>query len=274
MNYRYFKYDTSYQPQQRIQFPRGSKVIISLIVINVVAFIIGMIFPNVVLPLFALDPASITGKLYLWQFISYMFLHGSLFHLFINMFSLFMFGTDLLNRWGNKRFLGYYFFTGIGAGLCAFLFTSVPTIGASGAIYGLLLAYAMAFPNRTFLIFFIFPMRAKYVAIIFGLFELLSSVTARADGIAHIAHLGGMLFGLLLLLGEKYIENRKDRDFKAIHQNFKFIPPKENEDVDKLLDKILKTGVESLTPQEKTKLYKAGKFFGKHYPTNSLTDKK
>lgn len=139
---------------------------------------------------------------HIWQLASYMFLHGSFFHLAFNMLALWMFGSELEYLWGPRRFLTYYFFTGIGAGLTNAVFephSMFPIVGASGAIYGLLLAFGMFFPNRPILIWFLFPMPAKYFVILFGAIEFFASLSPGRDGVAHLAHLGGLLFGFLYL---------------------------------------------------------------------------
>lgn len=166
-----------------------------------------------------------------WQIVSYMFMHGDITHLFFNMFALFMFGRVLEQVWGAKRFLIFYVATGIGAGLVQELVQYIyfqtslsmyegvslapgvvipmaqylnlwTTVGASGAIYGILMAFAMTFPNeRMFVIPIPFPIKAKYFVLIFGAIELLSGLSPRmGDNVAHFAHLGGMVFGLLLIL--------------------------------------------------------------------------
>ncbi len=115
----------------------------------------------------------------IWQLITYMFLHGSFFHVAFNMLALWMFGSDLEYLWGPRRFLIYYFFTGIGAGITNAIFdphSAVPIVGASGAIYGLLLAFGMYFPNRPILIYFLFPMPAKYFVILFGAVEFFAAL--------------------------------------------------------------------------------------------------
>lgn len=166
-----------------------------------------------------------------WQIVSYMFMHGDITHLFFNMFALFMFGRVLEQVWGAKRFLIFYVATGIGAGLVQELVQYIyfqtslsmyegvsmapgvvipmaqylnlwTTVGASGAIYGILMAFAMTFPNeRMFVIPIPFPIKAKFFVLIFGAIELLSGLSPRmGDNVAHFAHLGGMVFGLLLIL--------------------------------------------------------------------------
>ncbi len=181
-----------------------------------------------------------------YQFITYMFMHGSLNHIFFNMFALWMFGSAIENYWGYKRFLIYYFVTGIGAGVIQMLvyYFSVSqlkgslsseeiamvinegqnalsmgknfinesmaqlnilmnlstTVGASGAVFGLLLAFGMLFPNSEIYLYFLFPIKAKWFVIGYGALELYMGVSGASDGIAHFAHLGGMIFGILLIL--------------------------------------------------------------------------
>lgn len=157
---------------------------------------------------------------YPFQYITYMFMHGSFSHLFFNMFALWMFGYALENYWGSKRFLFYYLVTGIGAGMIqtlamtwdihnlgmsnpalvqAFINNSV-TIGASGAVFGILLAFGMIFPNTLIYIYFLFPLKAKWFVLIYGLIELFAGIADSGGNIAHFAHLGGMLFGIILIL--------------------------------------------------------------------------
>jgi membrane associated rhomboid family serine protease len=131
-----------------------------------------------------------------------MFLHGGILHIGLNMLALWMFGTELEETWGSERFLRFYFVTGIGAAICSVATgwnSYIPIIGASGAIYGLLAAYGMLFPDRTLLLYFIVPIKAKWFVLILGLITFYSSLTSSGSGIAHIAHLGGMLFGWLYL---------------------------------------------------------------------------
>lgn len=144
-----------------------------------------------------------------WQIVTYGFLHGGWTHLFFNMFALWMFGGPLEATWGSRRFFNYYMICVIGAGLVQLLVTSVtaqhggsiyPTIGASGGVFGLLLAYGLLFPNvRLMLIFPPIPMRARTFVICYGLLELFLGVTGTQQGVAHFAHLGGMAFGFLLI---------------------------------------------------------------------------
>jgi membrane associated rhomboid family serine protease len=141
-----------------------------------------------------------------------MFLHAGIFHILFNMLALWMFGVELERMWGSRFFVQYYFICGVGAAMTTVLLSFVPgsfgaqlyyslTIGASGAIYGILLAYALYFPNRPILLYFIFPVPAKYFVAIMGAISLLSSMGGPGGGIAHTTHLGGLVAGYLYLKG-------------------------------------------------------------------------
>lgn len=153
---------------------------------------------------FALWPIG-SGYFMPWQLVTYMFLHGGFMHIFINMFVLWMFGFELESLWGSKKFFWYYMMCGVGAGLANLLiapfFTSVgPTVGASGAIYGVLAAFAFLFPNRKIYLYFFIPVKAKYLIILYMAIDLLSVIGQRETGIAHVAHLGGAVVGIIYLL--------------------------------------------------------------------------
>ncbi len=157
---------------------------------------------------FAGDGAPISVGFMPWQILSYGFLHGSFGHLFFNAFALFMFGASLEQTWGQKRFLTYYLTCVAGAGLVQLLVATsgvtgqgvYPTIGASGGVFGLLLAYGMLFPNRQLMLLIPpIPMKARTFVIVFGAIELLMGVFNSNSGVAHFAHLGGMLFGWLMI---------------------------------------------------------------------------
>jgi len=194
-----------YRPQpRRGEFFLGSSLssaVRMLLVWNVILFLLQQLVDRRLEFYLGLVPAQVWNG-YLWQLVTYMFLHGSFMHILFNMFALWMFGSELENLWGTARFVKYYFFTGIGAGISTVLVTPnafTPTIGASGAIYGLLLAYGMTFPDRQILLYFLFPIKAKYFVILFGVLELFASVTSQGSGIAHVAHLGGLVFGWVYL---------------------------------------------------------------------------
>jgi len=147
----------------------------------------------------ALVPALIWYKYFLWQLATYIFLHGGFFHLLFNLFALWMFGGELENYWGSKKFLFYFLYCGIGAGIGTVLLSSNPVIGASGAIFGILLAFGWLFPNRPIYIYFLFPIPAKYFVIIFGLIAFFSSIEGAGGGVSHLTHLGGLVFGLFYM---------------------------------------------------------------------------
>ena len=150
--------------------------------------------------LFALQPNLVYGRGYLWQLATYLFLHGDLGHILINMFMLWMFGVEMERMWGSRQFLKYYFLTGVGAGIVTCFFSPLSrTVGASGAIFGIMLAYGMTFPDRQILFWFIFPMKARHFVLLLAAIELWVSSQFVSDGIGHFAHLGGMLFGYLYL---------------------------------------------------------------------------
>ena len=183
-----------------------------LIAANVAAFVIAWFAPEIVLFL-GLRVADVIGSLRLWQPITYMFLHGGFGHILFNMLALWMFGVELERMWGTRFFLKYYFVCGLGAAATTAVLSFLPfavfdhlytalTVGASGAIYGILLAYGLYFPNRPIYIYFVFPVPAKYFVMIMGGISLLSSLGG-GGGVAHTAHLGGLVVGYLYLKGAR-----------------------------------------------------------------------
>lgn len=197
MNYQ----SPQYSPNTQFSiFPPAVK---HLLIINLLAFV-AINTPIIGQALFeygALWPIG-SGRFDLWQLVSYMFLHASLGHIFFNLFALWMFGQAIENFWGTERFVMYYFLTGIGAALLHMLIGGggAPTLGASGAVYGILLAFGMMFPERPIMLLFPpIPIKAKYFVAIFGVIELVSGLTRANSGVAHFAHLGGMLVGFILI---------------------------------------------------------------------------
>lgn len=152
--------------------------------------------------IFGIVPCLFLNALWIWQPVTYMFLHGGLAHIFFNMLILWMFGSEMEKYWGTAKFIKYYFITGMGAALLtiAFTYSSVNiTIGASGAIFGVLLAFGITFPERKIYIWFIIPVKAKHLIIFFAILEFVFAFSYTGDGIGHLAHFGGMLFGYLYL---------------------------------------------------------------------------
>jgi membrane associated rhomboid family serine protease len=177
----------------------------NLLLANIGVFILQMFAPGldrVMIEYFGLVPILALQHLFIWQFVTYMFLHGGLGHIFFNMFALWMFGVELERTWGTREFLKFYFLTGIAAGLSTAVFSwgsNIPTIGASGAIYGILAAYALFFPDRYVYLYLLFPIKMKYLAIILGVLEFVAARNQAQSGIAHVAHLGGMVVGYFYL---------------------------------------------------------------------------
>jgi membrane associated rhomboid family serine protease len=203
------RYDTRYRTRSSFfdwSFPTGVKwLIISNVAVYLVYFFGSMIRKEPIFGSLELVPAEvIRGSV--WQLFTYLFLHSltSLWHIVFNMLALWMFGTPIEQTWGTKRFLQYYFICGIGAGVCVVLANLAfgdpyqRTIGASGAIYGLLLAFGMLFPNQTVLLSFLFPIKAKYMVMIFGAIAFMSSFQTGST-VSNLAHLGGMLFGFVYM---------------------------------------------------------------------------
>jgi len=227
-----------------------------------------------------------------WQLFTYMFMHASFSHIFFNMFALWMFGMELENSWGSRKFLTYYLVCGLGAGLAnlliAPLFTSTgPTVGASGAIYGVLLAFGMLFPDRLIYIYFFVPIKAKYFVGLYMIFEFVTVGLGGSDGIAHFAHLGGAFVGLVYILSDGYDfsflprlfrPNRSRTDWSSpgqVWQDSQNISDAQIYDIkdhksdqtqattqhqiDEILDKISRGGYQSLTDEEKKILFEASK---------------
>ena len=292
----------------------------NLLIVNFLAFA-----ATWVLELRGIDLAQLLGlhfflasDFHFYQFFTYMFLHGGFTHIFFNMFALWMFGSVIERVWGPKKFIFYYIVCGIGAGItqelvqygtymvegiAAYQYVNAggvqmttdayinlwTTIGASGAVYGILLAFGMIFPNeRLFIIPFPFPTKAKWLVMGYIAIELFSAMSGPGDGVAHMAHLGGMLFGFLLIRywqehpdssqgfgrsrGQEFFENLKRRydqrqqqnsHMKAEHtdprhetdEEYNARKRKDQEEVDAILDKIRKSGYDSLTKEEKKKLF-------------------
>jgi len=189
----------------RFSFGYGlTPVIKNLMIIMGMVFLLQMFVSRWFDIYFGLVPFLVWKKYFLWQLFTYIFLHGGFSHILFNLLALWMFGGELENYWGSKKFLRYFLLCGIGAGICTVLFTpdiyqQIPVIGASGAIYGILLAFAWLFPNRPIFIYFLFPIPAKYFVIIFGLIEFFASMEGPGGGVAHLTHLGGLFFGLFYM---------------------------------------------------------------------------
>jgi membrane associated rhomboid family serine protease len=299
----------------------------NLLIINVLAFLAMLL-----LEMRGIDLADIGGLHFflasdfrLWQLVTYLFLHANLSHIFFNMFALWMFGCVIENVWGPKKFLFYYIFCGVGAGLIQELAQLVSfylivssqtpdvgfgglislgyqyatelngwtTIGASGAVYAILLAFGMTFPNERIFIFPLpVPIKAKWFVLGYVAIELFMALQSSGDNVAHTAHLGGMLFGFLLIRywtkhpdsrynrssGQEFFDNLKRSFDRRKHPqpsdtdtrtergsskeddwNFNAQKKARQDEIDAILDKIRKSGYDSLTKDEKKRLFEASK---------------
>ena len=180
----------------------------ALMAANVLVFLATTFAPGL-LPLIGLVPVAVISQFRIWQLVTYMFVHAGVFHILFNMLALWMFGTELERVWGTRYFVKFYFVTGVGAAILTVVFSLLPfgfaqqvhysiVVGASGAIYGLLLAFALYFPDRPIYMYFVFPIPARIFVMILGAIELLSSLSA-PGGVANATHLGGLLVGYAFL---------------------------------------------------------------------------
>lgn len=220
---------------QTLVIPKTPKTIKVLIYSNIALYLVAFIATKFDVDLYNLlgaVPFLIIKKYYVWQLITYMFLHAGIFHLLFNTLMLWMLGTELASLWGRSFFIKYYFLCGLGAGICVVALSlldqrmyMVPTIGSSGAIFGLLLAYGINFKNRILYIFGLIPVKASILVLILGAVELLSLFSESNSSISHIAHLGGLLTGLLYLkikdiekklLAKKYLKLKDKRHLHIV----------------------------------------------------------
>jgi membrane associated rhomboid family serine protease len=300
------------------RFSLFSPIIKSLMIINVVVYLLQHWFFGLLtmggtpveyhlMRYFALQPIE-SGTLYPWQFITYQFMHGGFFHLFFNMFALWMFGSELESVWGGRRFLAFYLISGVGAAALQLamgyvLGSGAPTVGASGSIQGLLIAFGFMFPDRPIFIFPIpVPVPAKFFVLFWIGIDVLSGITGADRGVAHFAHIGGAICGYVLLrfgdalrifeaidrivdvfAGKRRVlsSSRKIYDINSTGNSSYgraeqsstgsssgwFSSEKKSysnreitqEDVDAILDKIARSGYNSLSEEEKKILYDASK---------------
>jgi len=247
-----------------------------LLIANVaVFFAMWLIRSGTLFGLLAFQPAQLLYQP--WTLVTYMFVHGDFWHLFFNMLALFFFGPPLEERWGSREFLKYYFICGLGGAALSFAFAwNAAIVGASAAVYGVMLAFAMNWPNAPIYIWGIFPVKAKWLVVILAGLSLMSAVGGARDGVAHFAHLGGFAAGFLYLKLEWRISQGVGRWTKKLtsrhRHRFTVIPGdsgnvrrppttssrarrREEErlldEVDRVLDKISKAGLASLSAEER-----------------------
>ncbi len=293
-----------YKPTGFGSFSFFPPVLKSLLIINVVIYFIQVIAGNILIDNVTLDDLIVYyfgliplhfpyASFYPWQVITYQFLHANFTHIFFNMFMLWMFGMELENIWGSSKFLIFYLLSGIGGALLQlFVGGGAPTIGASGAIFGVMVAFAMMFPDRPIYLYFLLPIKAKYLIAFLVVFEFLS--VGSADVIAHVVHIGGAITGFLFILADRRynfdfdrmyrnlknpnvfkqtktkIDRNKhvfgfpedeveDADFYEIDGSPKSKKEFDQEEIDRILDKISKSGYQNLTDEEKRILFEASK---------------
>ncbi|UCF05738.1 MAG: rhomboid family intramembrane serine protease [bacterium] len=235
-----------------------------IIFINVAVFIVLLFLDrSITMPAFSLVPRFVVTKGYVWQLVTYMFIHYDFIHIALNMFVIWMFGTILESSWGSSRFLRFYLFCGLGGAVLSFLPPSFNSFiyGASGAAYGALAAFAVLYPYNEIYFLGIFPVKARTLVIVFVAIELLLGFSG-GTGIAHLAHLGGMVAGVLYtrrdhrgwwfwskidaLVPKLPVRISFDRDAQS--QNDDIDDPGK---IDSILDKIAAKGYENLTETEK-----------------------
>lgn len=291
-----------YRPTGFGGFSLFPPVIKNLLIINAIVYLVNNLFlANIIIDgvpgeyiitrYFALWPLG-SDSFYIWQLITYQFMHGNFMHILFNMFMLWMFGLEIENFWGSKKFLIYYLTCGVGAGLMQILLAPAfsglagPTVGASGAIYGVLIAFAMLFPDRYIFLWFLIPVKAKYLIVFFIVLEFLS--LGNMDLVARFAHLGGALIGFIYIMFDRntnisfrrmfdsfkstsspksqfrrkpresgsYVE---DAEFYEIDSRKKGGSEVTQEEIDRILDKISQSGYQNLTEKEKKILFEASK---------------
>ena len=256
--------------------PSGVKF---LLIVNIVVFVLVELSgqQSLLFRTFGLVPSLVWSKFKIWQLFTYLFIHGGIFHIFFNMFVLWMFGKDLESQWGKMEFLLFYFVCGIGAGLITVLFSVnsiVPIVGASGAIYGLLLAYGFTYPNQMVYLYGLVPIKVKYMVLGLGAIAFFASLSANQSNVSHITHLSGMIIGLIFIY---FNINWKVIKLWYIRMRLKGLsqqPAKQDNEeaqmkkqVDKILDKLNDSGWDSLTEQEENYLTQASKrLFGDRPP--------
>jgi len=266
--------ETAYKPQL---FTEAIKILISInFVIYVLQSLAGK--EDIFFRLFGLVPNVFISELMLWQPFTYMFFHAPYYssvgisHILLNMLGLWVFGRELEQAWGKSKFLKYYFLTGIGSGLITYLFqinSDNPVIGASGAVYGILLAYGISFPNRMLYIWGLIPVRSIWLVVIMGSIAFFG-LLGRADGISHVTHISGMLIGYILLKKKWQLADiifamrKKTVEFQVQRKEDRALKKKYiNRDIDIILEKIKEVGFSGLSNEEQSKLYEASKNLSK-----------
>ena len=266
--------EVAYKPQL---FTDAIKILVS---VNFGIYILQSVSgkEDVFFRLFGLVPSTFISDLMLWQPFTYLFFHAPFYssvgisHILLNMLGLWVFGRELEEAWGKTKFLRYYFTTGIGSGLITYFFqisSDNPVIGASGAVYGILLAYGISYPNRMLYIWGLIPVRSMWLVIIMGSIAFFG-LLGNADGISHVTHISGMFIGYVLLKKKWrwrdiwFAIRKKTIEFQVQRYEESSIKMKMlQKDIDVILEKIQKVGFIGLSDKEKSKLYEASKTMSK-----------
>lgn len=301
-----------YRPGGLGRFGLFPPVIKNLLIINGIVFFVQILMENITFngypawyilnrwfalnPFYGTDAAGMPFNFQIWQLITYQFMHGGFSHILFNMFALWMFGMEIEHIFGSRKFLFFYLLAGVVAGICHLLLSPLlggapaVTIGASGAVYGVMIAFAMFFPDRYIFIYFLIPVKAKYLIGFLIILEFLL-IDSASSNVAHLAHLGGALAGFIFILVDKKNDFRLNKFFdlsrlKKSQDSFKsssrsgytyynggdveeasykdLSDEKKSEtvtqkEIDEILDKISQSGYENLTEKEKRILFEASK---------------
>jgi membrane associated rhomboid family serine protease len=248
---------------------RMSPGVKNLILANVAVFLVSAIVGTDFIRLFGLVPRQVLEERWVWQPVTYMFVHGGFLHLLFNVFMLWMFGMPIEAQWGTREFLKYYFVCGLSVALVKLLLwpqSAVPLVGASGALFGLLVAFALLYPDSVVYLYFFLPVKAAHMAILCGLIEFFSMLGQGGGRIDHFAHLTGLGVGYVYIRWWWTFKLRAKAalsDLVSGPAARPRRPPRQRpdpaprpaaasmEDVDRILDKILAKGLDSLTDEER-----------------------
>ncbi len=255
-----------------INFRMMPPAIKALIIANTAIFVVSQVVGPEFTRIFGLVPDRVISDFWVWQPFTYLFIHGGFFHLLFNLFALWMFGMPVEAQWGGREFLKYYLICGLGAAAAQIALdphSSVPIIGASGSVYGMLVAFAMLYPDAVVYLYFLFPIKAKHMAMLVGVMEFALADSSR--GVARFAHLGGMVTGYLFIRWWWVVNVRLKGAWKDIRESGRASrvacssprrdpsprsrPEPQGDDsmaeVDRILDKILVSGLDSLSDTER-----------------------
>lgn len=245
-----------------LSFRQLPPVVRSLLVVCVALFLGQLVAPQFLATWLGLTPALVLRQGWVWQLVTFGFLHGGWFHLLFNLFLLWTLGRELERTWGSRGFLAYYLACGVGAGLLNVALAPqqmVPTVGASGSIFGLLTAIAVLHPDAVFYMYFLIPIRARVMMILLAVIEFVAGASGGGSSAAHWAHLGGMVVGWLILVSrplwrllQAFSRPRRPRSPGVRIYEL-------GSEVDRILDKISARGLDSLTSEERDLMDRYGR---------------